>query len=428
MRYHHRTIRIVFPLFLVLVAMTAHAQRIRFPQRSTELPELSADEASSSTRETTAADRAARVAERSVERAIPALEADDVGSDLDINIDLPTEPRVASLTGPSTGLSGLAIADGFVNLDGCGPNCNTCPPSRTRRFGIFAEALFLRPGGADVVYAIEQTGTDPLLSSPTGQVGKTSPDFATGLRIGGSWLLRSGAEARATYTWLPSETTSSIVARTGTVLASQVTHPSLPNVGTNSLSASALQNIDQQLFDLDFVAPFCSGCDTEVRYLAGVRYARLDQKFTAQQLTGVATGLSTVSNQIKFDGVGVRLGLEGERRNSSSGLLIYGRGVTNFLGGEFNARYGQVNQFGGAVPVVVNSENYRIVSLLEAELGFGWVSPGGRWRLTGGYLINAWFNTLTSSDYINGVQARSIDDLSSTLTFDGVVARAEWQF
>jgi hypothetical protein len=350
-RYHHRTIRIVFPLFLVLVAMTAHAQRIRFPQRSPELPSASADEVASSTRETASAERAASVAARSVDRALsePGSLAD---SDLDINIDLPVEPRVASLTGPSTGPTGLAIADGFVNLDGCGPNCAPCPPCPPRRFGVFAEALFLRPGGADVVYAIEQTGTDPLLSSPTGQVGSTSPDIATGARIGGSWLLRSGAEARATYTWLPSETTSSIVARTGTVLASQVTHPSLPNVGTNSLSASALQNIDQQLLDFDYTARLCSGCDTEVRYLAGVRFARLEQRFTAQQLTGVATGLSTVSTDIKFDGFGVRLGLEGERRNSCNGLLIYGRGVTNFLGGEFNAAYGQVNQFGGAVPVL----------------------------------------------------------------------------
>lgn len=397
-------------MILASVATTTYAQRIRIPAWSPERPEAAAE----------AADSAADLS--------PSAASDQAGSDLDIHFELPDEPRVASRSGPATlNLPGLAIADGFVNLDAGNPNCPTCPPAPSRRFGIFAAGLFLRPGGANVVYAIEQTGCDPVLSSPTGQVGATSPDRQGGFRVGGSMFLRSGAELVATYTWLSNDTQSGIAAQGGTVLTSQVTHPSLASCGTNSLSAVASQDIDQRLIDLDYRAPFCFDCCTEIRYLAGIRYARFDQRFSAQQLTGVATGLATVGTDINFDGLGFRLGLEGERRSQYTGLFIYARGVANFLSGEFKARYSHVNQFGGTVPVALNSEDYRIISVLEAELGVGWQSRQGRWRLTAGYQANAWLNTLTTSDYIRGVRAGAIDNLSDTLTFDGLVAQVEWR-
>lgn len=422
-------------MLLASALSTAQAQRIRLPNWSPERPDVAAasDTGEPSVVESggdALAREPARLAQRVLADVTDAAEAAD--GELDINFELPDEPRVASRSGPATlDLGAMSIADGFihpngiVHPDGIQGNCANCPAPR-RRFGLFAEGLYLRPGGANVVYAIEQTGCDPT-STPTGQVGETSLDRDGGLRVGGSMFLRSGAELVATYTWLTNDTQSNVVAQTGTVLASQVTHPSLASCGTNSLSASASQGIDQHLIDLDYRAPICFDCSTEVRYLAGIRYAQFDQGFSAQQMTGVATGLATVGTEVSFDGLGFRMGLEGLRSSPNSGLFVYGRGVANFLAGEFNARYSQVNQFGGAVPVRMNSEDYRIVSLLEAELGVGWQSRGGRWRLSTGYQVNAWFNALTAGDYIRGVRAGNIDDLRDTVTFDGLVAQVEWR-
>lgn len=410
-RYQHLIIRLFFAICLAWGATTAHAQRIRLPSWSPERPEPTLAATASS------ADEPQLMAVRT--RA---------GSDLDINIELPTEPRVASVDGPATlDTRGMSIADGFVNLDGWNQNCPTCPPAPSRRFSLFAAGLYLRPTGTNIAYAVEQTGCDPLLASPTGQVGTTSLDAQGGMRVGGSWFLPSGAEIVGTYTWLSNDTNSSIAAQGGTVLASLVTHPSLASCGVNSLTASASQDIDQQLIDLDYRVPLYADCFVDARYLAGIRYAQFDQHFSAQQLTGVATGVATVGTDVNFDGLGFHMGLEGERRSTHSGLFLYGRGMVNFLNGKFTARYSQVNQFGGAIPIGFNTEEYRIVSLLEGELGVGWQSRGGHWRLKAGYQTYTWLNMLTTSDYIRGARAGVIDDFSDTLTFDGLVAQVEWR-
>ena len=78
----------------------------------------------------------------------------------------------------------------------CPGTCCCCPP---KRIGVFADALYLRLGNADLTYAVEQTGCDPLLSSPTGQVGRVAPDFELGYRIGFEAATCNGGVIRATY-------------------------------------------------------------------------------------------------------------------------------------------------------------------------------------------------------------------------------------
>ena len=70
----------------------------------------------------------------------------------------------------------------------------------------------------------------------------------------------------------------------------------------------------------------------------------------------------------------------------------------------------------------------RVVPVLDLELGAGWTSPGGCLRLSAGYLVSAWFNTVTTEDFIRAVQANDFVDLGDNLTFDGLRANAEWRF
>ena len=70
----------------------------------------------------------------------------------------------------------------------------------------------------------------------------------------------------------------------------------------------------------------------------------------------------------------------------------------------------------------------RIVSILELELGMGWQNCCGNFRVTAGYYIGSWFNTLTTAGFIEGVQNNNFVDVDETLSFDGLALRAEYRY
>ena len=108
-------------------------------------------------------------------------------------------------------------------------------------------------------------------------------------------------------------------------------------------------------------------------------------------------------------------------------MRAYGKGSAAFLVGQFRTSYVQINEFGGTEANTALT-NDRIVPLLDMELGLAWLSRGQRFRLSGGYMVSAWFNSITSSAWISSVQNSSYNPGSETITFDGLVARAELRF
>jgi hypothetical protein len=43
-------------------------------------------------------------------------------------------------------------------------------------------------------------------------------------------------------------------------------------------------------------------------------------------------------------------------------------------------------------------------------------------------MVNAWFNTLTTQEFVQAVQGNDLVDLGQTMTFDGLNARIEYRF
>ncbi len=337
------------------------------------------------------------------------------------------------LTRTVSKLAGVSDCDDCVtNCDAVCGTCQStpccCNPLWKHRSGVFAEGLYLRPGNVDVVYAVEQTSFDPALASPTGPIGRLNVDHGNGFRIGAGWALSDCASLVATYSWLESDTFNEINATPGNVLSLVVGHPSVVTSGAPSLAASAQYDLDFQLVDIDYRGLLWGNCNSAINYLAGMRYAHLSQDFLASQEIFSAAGLTNVASEIDFDGFGIRLGLDGMKRHADSGVLLYAKGNANFVSGEFKANYRQQNQFGGAAVIGNDFADYRVLSILETELGMGWESAGGRVRLTGGYLVQGWFNTLTTSTYIDGVRAGNYTDLAETLTFSGLVGRVELRY
>jgi Legionella pneumophila major outer membrane protein precursor len=304
------------------------------------------------------------------------------------------------------------------------------PPSYIHRHAVFGEFLYMRPRDADVAYALPIDGpVAPVLGNevPVGPVALIDPDYDAAFRIGGSLALDKGSSIAGQYTRLRSESEDSVTVVAPTVLRSLVAHPLGANAASDTLDASAALDIEMDLIDIDFRSLMfgCEGnCAYAINYLIGAEFATLDQRFESSFIT---LGTTTVNSDIEFEGIGMRFGLQGERFWPHSGVFVYGTGVSNFLFGEFDATYFQTNSFNG-VEAGTSWTAGRIVPVLDFEVGAGWLVLNRHLRLSGGYRVSTWLNVVKTDEWINAVQANDFTNMDGTMTFDGLVARAEWMF
>ena len=204
--------------------------------------------------------------------------------------------------------------------------------------------------------------------------------------------------------------------------------PGTFNSGFTAQSASASDSINFQYIDIDYQV--LAGCGNQHwwSYSLGARYATLDQSFGVTYPFGPPDGETNVNSAVNFHGVGPKFGLDGERVLCyGHGFRAYGKTSASFLVGKFSSSYEQTNQFNGVEANTSLTVN-RIVPILDFELGLAWLSPGEHVRISAGYLVAAWFNTITNPAWIQSVQQTNFSPGSNTVTFDGLTARAEVRF
>ena len=63
--------------------------------------------------------------------------------------------------------------------------------------------------------------------------------------------------------------------------------------------------------------------------------------------------------------------------------------------------------------------------MLDYEVGVAWTGPNGHFRAAVGYMVQAWFNAVTTPVFIDAVQADNYVNVDDTITFDGAVGRVE---
>ena len=63
----------------------------------------------------------------------------------------------------------------------------------------------------------------------------------------------------------------------------------------------------------------------------GFRYGNMSQDLIARQDVATATGLVTVDTDVDFEGFGLLLGLDAERRSCRTGLMCYSKALSSFL-------------------------------------------------------------------------------------------------
>jgi hypothetical protein len=315
---------------------------------------------------------------------------------------------------------------------GCG-SCNSCcqeccEPFWAHRCGVFGEYLYLHARDVDLAYAIPLSGIAAQGSVPVGPVGVADPDYEPGYRVGGSIAFNRCSSVTVSYTHYESHTFDQI--RTGPTTAPFVIHsllvdPNTASAASDSLVAQADYDIDFELADAAYRRVFRVSKRSALNYSVGARYGHLDQELLSAQ--PISPGVTTVLSDISFDGGGALFGLDGEQLIGCRGFSLYAKGAASFLAGSFHADYLQRNTF-AQVQSTTRWEDDRIVPILEYELGAAWTGKKGHLRLAAGYTMMAWYNSVTTGTFVQAVQNRNFVDVEDTLTFDGVVGRAEFRW
>lgn len=367
---------------------------------------------------------------------------------------LPMDPGCGLPMEPACGLPGSSCSGGLLSglfgggggcddacdggCDGngsCGPtcgslctrNCMSCCGVGTHYSRVYGGALYLRARNAEVPYAVGVDG--PIVAGqPTpiqiGNVGLLDPDYELGYFGGLNLALDTVSSIDVRFTMFESDTEGETSAVAPNALRSLATHPSTASAAQDALSSLAGLDIDFTTIDVTY-RHLLKCCELfSANYVIGARYAMLDQEF---DVSYVKNGTETINTDIDFDGAGLRLGLETERYSCRNQLHLYANGYANVLAGRFRANYFQGQSFDPSV-VDVEWEAGRIVPVLDIEAGLGWTSLDGKCRISAGYLVSAWFNSVTTQDYIQAVQTNNFLSLGDTMTFDGLRGQIEYRF
>ncbi len=347
-------------------------------------------------------------------------------------------PQTAYMAAPGT-IQPLAamqplqdpVAEGCVDADcaGMGGDCENCccdPCCCGPRWCVWGDFLYIRARDAEVAFAVPTDGPIVAPEDPAVQIGPTGVvdfDYEPNIRLGFNGALGDCGRIGMSYTSFEAATAAGSVITAPYVVHSLVSHPGTDTASQQFLAAEAAYSMDFDLIDADFARTISCGCRHRIACVLGARYAGMQQDF--QAIFGVGTNEEMVTTGIRFDGGGIRVGLDTEFYSCNRCWLVYCRSAASFVGGDFSARYAQDDVFGGTRVVYTDWRAGRLVTMLDLEIGVGWTNCKGTCRVTGGYMVSGWLNTVNTDEWIKAVQADDFTDLNHGMTFDGLVARAQ---
>lgn len=386
----------------------------------------------------------ARSRQVEVFRAPSSLRSPEAANFSDDDDDAPPVPRVAemprlkpasirnTMVDAQPPQETLASCDDCTQCNSCGmDSCNCCcTPFWAHRNNFWGELLYLQPTGVDMAHAIQQNGVGGPGTTPQGRVATVAPIFTPAFRVGFSRALGLCSSIGVSYANFYSHATDTEWAGSGVgdTIASLVLHPESINAGSTSSLVEAQLDVDFKLVDIDYRRLIWGTCNTAVNYDIGLRYGKLGQFFNQVGQFAPPIGTMNTSTSIKFEGLGIKTGLDGLRQIGCSGVSVYGKGFVSVLFGDFNSAYTQLDTTTTIVQATSNWRDNRAVPILEYEVGVNWTSPGGCLRLSSGYYTAYWFNTITTGEYVQAVQYSDFVFLGQTTTFEGFVSRAEFRF
>lgn len=298
----------------------------------------------------------------------------------------------------------------------------------------YGEFLLLHATGADMAHAQQQNGVGApgAGTTPFGVIGTADPFHEPAFRVGGACALDRCSSVFANYTAFRSKSIDLvnqpvIGAGLGTV-GSLVHHPSA-QVTSSVGPVEATYEIDFDLADIGYRRLLVADSRRWMNYSLGVLYGHLEQDFVqAGTFSGTQGGAIDTMTNIQFDGAGLKLGLDYEQRIGTGRLSIYGKSSLTATVGEFKSNYRMLNRSTVTDLAIARWEDDRFAPIWDYELGVAWTSCCNKWRMTLGYTSMHWFNTITTAEFIDAVQADNYTNLGDTLSFDGLSSRIEYRW
>jgi hypothetical protein len=312
------------------------------------------------------------------------------------------------------------------------------PPRWAHKTGLFGEYMLLRSNEGEVAYGVLADNVANFLTTgenlaQRSHVFTVDPGSSSNFRVGGSLALSECSSIQLTYANFYGRGSDAQSFDPADVRAARIVplslHPFPQDAAQLPLDASAESIIDFETVDIDYRSMLWGNELGALNYLVGARYANLNQQYASAY--GGTGNPATAQSDVRFDGGGIRFGLDGERHHACSGLLLYGRGLVSMVAGQFRTSYESSDVVGNFVDTGWKAD--RIMTTLDLELGGGWQSQCGHLRVTCGYMISSWFNAVTTDQWIRAVGRGNFvgqpDSMSyDTLMFDGLTVRAEWRF
>src|SRR5262249_8556697 len=237
----------------------------------------------------------------------------------------------------------------------------TCPKDSEceRGWSVFVEGdyLYVKPRGRNQDFVIVDPHDDGRIA---GSIDSLNWDWRSAFRVGGGVQFNGGWEAAFYYGYLHDATRGGVQAPDGGVLFATLTHPGTVDQVASALAATSF---NYNVYDLELARSFNPTDTFSLRLFGGLRAAHIDQNFNALY-DGVTANQDFVSSRVRFDGVGARIGGEGNW-HPGNGLGLYARGSAALVLGDFRTHLSEVNNAGTTVLVDVSDCFDRVVPVLE---------------------------------------------------------------
>jgi hypothetical protein len=273
------------------------------------------------------------------------------------------------------------------------------------------EYLLMRPRRRDLDFAI----TDPnTAGTAVGAIKSLEWDVSSGFRVGGGWAMEpEGLSVGVFYTYLHAHDDQGLVAPTGGVLYSTLSHPGFIDAVNTAFGNTSL---NYHVVDLEVGSNIQVGKCVHLWVGTGGKFASIDQSLDAFY-DGLTASSAQVSSPIDFDGGGVRVGVDGSW-TVGRGFSLFSRAFGSLMIGDFRTNLLETNGAGAFVITDVTEHYWKVVPVLELAVGAGWEN---NWlRVRAGYELTNWFGLVDSPDIVHDF-SNKLSHRTSDLSLDGLM-------
>jgi hypothetical protein len=305
-----------------------------------------------------------------------------------------------------TAVAVLALGSSAVGAGTMGPVCtpgNVTVPCETTAWDFGVYALYLQPA-YDVDYGYGPSISDGITTSYV----DTDPDWGWGFKLEGSYHFNTGNDLNLNWYHWKKDTDSTL---------SGVTIP-----GFSPFFGASQFEPEWDAVNLEFGQHVDFGDFKDIRFHAGLQYARIEHDILASGFVGVVSPLTALSTRVnsEFSGVGPRIGMD-MQYNFGNGFAIYGNGATALLVGD--AKFNAAVASGGFLTGSISGSKTTIVPELEAKLGakYTYAMAQGDLTLDAGWMFVDYLNVNHFISPIAGIGTRE-----TNFALQGPYAGLKW--